>query len=130
MHVSLSVSGKSKTMKVHRLVSMAYILNPENKPEVNHIDSNPLNNNMLNLEWVTHRENVLHMVKSGRHVGRSGIRKEFCKRGHSLDEQNIYTQPSNNRRACKACRKLSSKEYYENITKKRIAELEQIKETL
>lgn len=43
---------------VHRLVAGAFIPNPHNKPEVNHIDSNPNNNTAQNLEWVTHTENV------------------------------------------------------------------------
>lgn len=50
---------------VHRLVAQAYIPNPENKPQVNHKDTNPLNNNINNLEWSTGFENMQHAQDSG-----------------------------------------------------------------
>lgn len=50
-------NGKRKNELVHRLVALHFIDNPENKPEVNHIDRNKENNSVDNLEWVTHSEN-------------------------------------------------------------------------
>lgn len=43
---------------VHRLVAEAYIPNPNNLPQVDHIDNNPYNNNVENLRWVSAKENV------------------------------------------------------------------------
>lgn len=60
----LSKNGKVKNFQVHRLVAKAFIDNPLNKPCVNHIDFNPSNNNVDNLEWVTHSENCLWSSKN------------------------------------------------------------------
>ncbi len=58
---------------VHRIVAEHFIPNPENKPEVNHIDGNPLNNHVSNLEWVTRSENMLHAVKTGLKKIQTGV---------------------------------------------------------
>lgn len=49
----------------HRLVAEAFIPNPDNLPEVNHIDSNRANNHVSNLEWVTHSGNMKHAYHKG-----------------------------------------------------------------
>lgn len=58
--VGLSKNGKCEKHRVHRLVADAFIPNPYNLPEVNHIDGNKRNNSFSNLEWVTGEENRNH----------------------------------------------------------------------
>ena len=53
---------------VHRLVATAFIPNPENKPEVNHIKNNPNINWVGNLEWVTSKENKEHIRRLGNQI--------------------------------------------------------------
>ena len=55
------------TKRVHRLIAKTFIPNPDNKPQINHIDSNPSNNAVSNLEWCTRSENMLHAFKFGHH---------------------------------------------------------------
>ena len=64
--VTLSKEGKTKRFQVHRLVAQAFIANPENKPIVNHIDNNGLNNSVENLEWCSQTENMEHSAEHGR----------------------------------------------------------------
>ena len=63
--VSLCRQGKIKTYSIHKLVALTYIPNPENKPQVNHIDSKKSNNTIDNLEWNTCKENVNHAWNNG-----------------------------------------------------------------
>jgi len=61
----LMLNKKSKMQFIHRLIALAYIENPNNKPCVNHIDGNKLNNDISNLEWVTYSENNKHAFDTG-----------------------------------------------------------------
>ena len=61
----LSKNNKMYNRYAHRLFAQHFIANPENKPYINHIDGNPLNNTLDNLEWVTQSENVLHAIETG-----------------------------------------------------------------
>lgn len=68
IEVILSKKQNKKFFRLHRLVADAFIENPENKPAVNHKDKNVQNNDVTNLEWVTHSENIVHSFLTGRNV--------------------------------------------------------------
>ena len=59
------MNNKAYCRKVHRLVAEAFIQNPDNLKEVNHIDGNHDNNQVSNLEWITHQANVQHSFDTG-----------------------------------------------------------------
>lgn len=71
--------NKKNTKKIHRLVAIAFIDNPENKPEVNHKDTNKHNNIVSNLEWATGKENVQHAKRNGLLENRKGEDNAFSK---------------------------------------------------
>jgi hypothetical protein len=70
---------KQVNLKVHRLVAMAFIENPEGKPQVNHIDGVKTNNSIDNLEWCTNTENRVHAFRTGLQSGKMGELNSMCK---------------------------------------------------
>lgn len=58
-------SIRGKTVRLHRAVAAAFVPNPDNLPEVNHIDGNKLNNHASNLEWTTRKGNMRHAYATG-----------------------------------------------------------------
>ena len=65
LRIALTRNGKTKIFSVHRLVTLAFIPNPQNKPQINHIDGCKLNNFVDNLEWMTASENTKHAHDNG-----------------------------------------------------------------
>lgn len=78
LRVRLSLHDKKVSAKVHRMVAVAFIPNPEQKPQVNHKDGNKENNRAENLEWISNYDNMQHAVNNGltKRVEYSGRRKK------------------------------------------------------
>ncbi len=66
---SASKNKKQKTLRIHRLVAELFIPNPNNLPQVNHLDGNKLNCTKSNLEWSTDSDNKLHAYANGLMIG-------------------------------------------------------------
>jgi len=65
LRAKLGDKDNRKNFLVHRLVAIAFIENPNNKPFINHKDGNKINNRFDNLEWVTTKENNIHAIETG-----------------------------------------------------------------
>lgn len=80
-----SLTGKKKQFKTHRLVAMHFIPNPNNYPLVNHIDENPANNYVNNLEWCTHSYNIKYSIE------RSGLKGRVVGSRAEMDIEKVLT---------------------------------------
>ncbi len=80
VNIQLSKAGKIKTFLMHRLVALAFIENPLEKPDVDHIDRNKSNNIIDNLRWSTTSENLMN---SSKRAFTSSIYKGVCFHGQT-----------------------------------------------
>lgn len=76
-YLNVNLGRGGKTHKVHRLVALAFIPNPDNKPQVNHIFGNKMDNYVGNLEWCTNCENNHHAITMGLRKSHRGARRKL-----------------------------------------------------
>jgi hypothetical protein len=97
--ISLCKNNISKTNRIHQLVAQHFIPNPDNKPCVNHKDGNKQNNNVSNLEWCTHKENMIHAYEIGLKKAANKkvkiLKGDFSKTFNSLKDCSIYLNVTN-----------------------------------
>ena len=86
--VNLKKDGKWKSFKVHRLVGIAFLENPDEKPMIDHIDNNPANNNVKNLRWATRNDNGCNQGK--RMNNTSGYKGVSFHKPSNKYQANIY----------------------------------------
>ncbi len=89
--VDLCNNGKKETHSIHRLLGKAFVLNPDNKPQINHKDSNRRNYNLNNLEWATVSENIIHGYRYGNMKPPLSMLGIFGKQNHSSIKVDQYT---------------------------------------
>ncbi len=80
--ITISKNNKSKPYRVHRLLANNFIENPKKLKEVNHIDGNKLNNDLSNLEWVSHFGNMQHAFSTGL-ANNTGVKNGMAKLNES-----------------------------------------------
>lgn len=76
LKASIAIDGRKIYKKAHVLVATAFIPNPMNAPEVNHLNFDRSDNRVCNLEWVTRSQNMQHSSKAGRLKGKTGRKRK------------------------------------------------------
>lgn len=89
--LKLHKDGKARNYLVHRLVAKAFIPNPNNFPIINHIDINPLNNHVDNLEWCSYKYN-LNFKTRNETLSRS-LKLHYFAPIRCIETQKIYESP-------------------------------------
>lgn len=88
LHIGLSKNGKVKNMAIHRLVGMAFIPNPQNKPTINHLNEIKDDNRVDNLEWATYREQNIF----GTRIERAILHTNWNERTKNMDYNTIASK--------------------------------------
>jgi len=100
--IKLWKDNKARTNALHRCVALAFINNPNNYEDVNHIDGNKANNTLDNLEWVTRSQNIKHAYNTKLRINKVGRESEQAKYSDtlvtSLIEEYLELKRTNNKK--------------------------------
>ena len=109
LEVHLKIAKEDKTYKVHRLVAMAFIPNPNNFPQINHKNENKEDNQVLNLEWCTNKYNARY--SKSKKILQYDLNNNFIKEWECLAEVERQTNISysNIIACCRGKRKTAGK---------------------
>lgn len=99
--------GRPRTARVHHLVLEAFVGPRPPGRETRHLDGDPANNYLSNLQWGTASENQQDVLRHGTHPN---VNKTHCPAGHPYDAQNTYVCKQG-RRSCRACGRAASARY-------------------
>lgn len=112
LEIGITLEGVTKNYLVHRLIGMTWIPNPNNLPEIHHIDGCVTNNNVDNLMWVTREENLEHAnIDYGALNGLRTKTKLYSPNDEFLGEFNSMTAASNYAAENYGCSKSSMMKY-------------------
>lgn len=92
LQVNLYKDRKNNTQKIHRLVAIAFLSNPENYEQVNHKDFDRENNNLDNLEWCSARQNKDYSINAGRQLKGTDVHSVKLTDEDILEIRRIYAE--------------------------------------
>lgn len=107
--VTLSMSGRKSSRLIHHLVLEAFVGPRPEGMECRHLNGDPSDNRLENLEWGTSSENTFDVVRHGNHPG---AKKTHCKHGHEFTPENTMPQTGGGR-ACRTCNRERARAFYE-----------------
>lgn len=109
LRITISYKNERKIISKHRLIAMTFIPNPNNYPEVNHIDGNKHNNRVDNLEWCTRQQNAIHSIINGlqktKDVCQYDLQGNFIKKYFNAEQAQKETKIYHILDCCKGKRK-------------------------